>query len=114
MGDKYIDCRFFGNREVILLADFTAHNMTVPEGFRFDGASTPKLFKWLVPKFEGTLKASCRHDWACRNAKNEEERKEADKIFKRMLKEDGNGFIRQNCGYLGVRIGAWFGAGVYY
>lgn len=113
--DKWIDGRFYGDGTVTLLSDFYAYGVTAPAGFNFDGASTPPAFKWLVPKFEKTLKASCRHDYVCRAmAKSDKQRKDADRIFMLMLIDSGFGKIRSQFAYLGVRIGAKLGVGVYY
>ena len=97
-----------------LLRSFTAHGVTVPSGFVFDGASAPRIFWSIIPPFKRTKKASCIHDYLCRNAKSKEDRKRADEIFYRMLQESGISETRCKIGYLGVRIGAFFGAGVYY
>jgi hypothetical protein len=95
--------------------DFTAHGITVPAGFVFDGASTPRIFWSIVPPFKATKEASCIHDWLCRQAKNKEERLFADRLFFQMLREYGDlSFIRAALGYVGVRLGAHFGVGVRY
>lgn len=98
-----------------LLADFTMYGVTVPAGFIFDGASSPRILWWLIPPFKGTKKSACLHDYLCKIAKNKEDRKEADKLFYRGLKEtSGFNSIRCLLGYLGVRVGAYLGIGVYY
>ena len=101
------------SREV-LLASFTYRDIKIPAGFIFDGASTPRIFWSIIPPYKMTKRAACVHDWLCRNAKNKEDRKEADKIFMEALEEMGLNRFRIIIGYMGVRIGALFGAGVYY
>lgn len=97
-----------------LTRDFTAHGITVPKGFIFDGASAPRVFWGIIPPFKRTKKAACIHDWLCANAKNKEDRKKADKLFKVMCEEGGINKARSTLGYLGVRIGAFLGIGVHY
>ena len=99
----------------ILTRDFRALGQTVRAGSRWDGASTPAAFRWLIPKFHKCLKASCLHDWRCKNATSAEERAEADREFQYMLThaEEMGGF-RAWLGWAGVRVGAWWGTGVNY
>lgn len=98
-----------------LLEDYEAHGIVVPKGFRFDGASTPRLFWAIIPPFKDTKRASLLHDYLCSTAKNSEDRLFADRLFFKMLLEYGKiGKIRASIGYIGVRIGSVFGFGVYY
>lgn len=98
-----------------LYRDFSALGETVPSGFKWDGASTPALGRWLIPKFHRSLKSSCLHDWLCLNATSAEARKEADHKYRIMLVEvEGVSAWRALIGYCGVRIGAWWGTGVRY
>jgi len=106
--------RTHGYTHEVLIEPFSAHGVTVPAGFEFDGASSPRIFWTIVPPFKQTKKAACIHDWLCRNAKNAEDRKRADKLFHKMLLEAGLNRVRAYAGYLGVRIGAHIGVGVYY
>lgn len=99
---------------LILLEDFTIHGVTVPKGFRFDGASAPRLFWSVIPPMRETTKASCVHDYLCRTAKSKEDRRKADRLFFKMLREANLNIFRCLIGYLGVRIGAFLGIGVYY
>jgi len=94
-----------------LLAPFTYRGIHIPAGFNFDGASSPRIFWSIIPPFKQTKRASCVHDYLCRNAKNKEERARADKIFKEALIEMGLNPVRVTAGYWGVRIGAFFGVG---
>lgn len=103
-----------GYLDEVLLEDFTAHGITVPRGFVFDGASTPRALWSIVPPFKRTKKAACIHDWNCRQAKNAHDRKVADKLFRTMLLEAGLSKTRAKLGYWGVRIGAKTGVGIYY
>lgn len=103
-----------GYEHEVVLEDFIAHGITVPAGFRFDGASAPRPLWAIIPPFKRTKKAACIHDWMCRKAKNAEDRKAADKLFHTMLLEAGLNRFRARAGYLGVRAGARMGIGVYY
>ena len=98
----------------VLTKDFTSHGITVPKGFQFDGASTPRALWSLVPPYKRTKKSACIHDWNCRNAKNDKDRLDADKLFRRMLLEAGYSRMRAWLAYRGVRAGAKMGIGIYY
>lgn len=105
----------------------------IPYGFEWDGSSAELLFDGL-PKIKRCLLrilaeplnffmrsvfprhrhpiASCRHDWRCRRAKTQAERKWADEQF-RIDVARTSWWITAAAGYAGVRIGAWLGVGVY-
>ncbi|MCK5018997.1 MAG: DUF1353 domain-containing protein [Candidatus Peribacteraceae bacterium] len=91
-----------------LLEDYSYKDTTVPDGYEWNGSSTPWFAKGIIPKFELTLEASCIHDYLCEHAKTKADRKKADGIFKEMLREKGMGKFRSRLGYWGVRIGAFF------
>jgi len=97
----------------VVLEDFTTHGVTVPKGFRFDGASAPRFFWSIIPPMRETTKASCVHDYLCKTAASKEDRLIADKLFYKMLREAKLGIVRSTIGFIGVRIGAYFGVGVY-
>jgi len=84
----------------------------VPEGFRWDGSSAGPLRKLTLfgfPKWRHPI-ASCRHDWRCLHAASAAQRKFADKQFKKDVANGGTKW--ETCkGYIGVRIGAFFGVG---
>lgn len=110
----------------VVTKEFTYRGITVPVGFAFDGASAPRFFWGIIPPFKRTKKAACIHDWNCRNAESPADRKAADLMFYRMLREvkvidkktgrEKHGINRARCiiGYLGVRIGSYLGIGVHY
>ena len=81
----------------------------VPAGFEWDGSSVPAIFQGLFPRHRHPI-ASCRHDWRCRNARNMTERKWADQQFKDDVGTT-SWWLTKQVGYLGVRIGAFFGVG---
>jgi hypothetical protein len=110
----------------VLTREYIWRGIIVPIGFAFDGASAPRIFWFIIPPFKRTKKAACIHDWLCRGAKNMKERKVADEAFYKALREvriidkktgrEKSGIARWRCqlGYLGVRVGAYMGIGVYY
>jgi len=81
----------------------------IPVGFIWDGSSVPALFQGIFPRHKHPI-SSARHDWRCRNAKNKADRKYADAQFKKDVGKTSWG-ITANLGYIGVRIGAFFGVG---
>ena len=81
----------------------------IPVGFEWDGSSVPWVFQGFFPRHHHPI-ASCRHDWRCKNAKNAAERKFADEQFKLDVGET-SWWITAQIGYLGVRLGAFFGIG---
>jgi hypothetical protein len=92
-----------------------AITILVPNGYEWNGASTPWFAKMIIPKFEKTLAPSCIHDYLCEHAKTKEDRKFADDVFLEMLRRKNKktgkprmGKIRSRLGWLGVRIGAFF------
>ena len=91
-----------------LLKEYRYKHITVPERFKWNGASTPTFAKLIIPKFELTLEATCVHDYLCKHAVTKADRKEADILFKEMLRLKGMGKVRSQLGYWGVRIGAFF------
>ena len=81
----------------------------VPTGEVWDGASTPMLLQGIFPRHNHPI-ASCRHDWRCKHAKNKAERKFADVEFEKDVGTT-SWWITKKVGYIGVRIGAFFGIG---
>lgn len=84
----------------------------IPPGFEWDGSSVPTVLQGIFPRHRHPI-ASCRHDWRCKNARNAAERKWADEQFRDDVGTT-SWWITKQVGYLGVRIGAFFGVGVHY
>jgi hypothetical protein len=76
----------------------------VPAGFRTDSGSVPGVLTWLVPRTGKHNRACVVHDWMCQT--RVVTRKDADGIFRRILRELGVGCFRRWVMYVGVRIGA--------
>jgi len=97
----------------LLAKDFTAHGITVPKGFRYDGASVPKI-AWLVGLGRDGVHraASLIHDWLYVNDGEIDEgsytRKQADDLFRDMLKEYGVKSWHVFVAYRATRLFGWF------
>lgn len=95
-----------------LLEDYEFEcGVTVPKGFEWNGANSPTVTTWIIPKAHRTLIASCLHDYLCELATCPADRKKADKLFEEELARRGHSKVRSKLGYLGVRLGALFGIG---
>jgi hypothetical protein len=81
----------------------------VPKDFVWNGSSVPLIFQGIFPRHNHPI-ASCRHDFRCKNAKNRWERKFADDQFQIDVGTT-SWWITKKVGYIGVRIGAFFGIG---
>jgi hypothetical protein len=77
---------------------------TVPSGFRTDFASVPRIFQSLVPATGRWTKAAVLHDWLVK-VDNISPR-DADGIFRRVLREEGVGPVTRWLMWAGVRWGA--------
>jgi hypothetical protein len=91
----------------LLLADGSTGE--VPKDFEWDGASVPMIFQGLFPRHNHPI-ASCRHDYGCGIAKNAAERKFYDQRFQIDVGTT-SWWMTKKIGYIGVRIGAFFGIG---
>ena len=70
MGIKTESIKINGKGWRRVLEDFEDEYGTLPAGLVFDGASAPAfLYPW-VPPFQN-LEVSCRHDWDCKQAREE-------------------------------------------
>lgn len=101
----------------ILTKPFKCMGETIPEGFVWNGASTPNgaIMRWIAPKFYRNLKASCLHDYLCGKAKCAGDRAKADKAYF-VMKEHVEKDTSWKCAvsWLGVRVGAFFKIGSSY
>ena len=39
------------------------HTIIIPKGYRFDGASVPRIFWWFIPRLDDRILAVLGHDW---------------------------------------------------
>lgn len=82
--------------------------VVVPNGFKTDYASVPKIFRNIINTYGKHGKAAVVHDWLySKNCNIDITRAEADKIFLEIMKECGVGTIKRQFMYRMVRI---FGA----
>lgn len=83
----------------------------VPAGFRTDFATVPGPVRWLVPRFGTFTLAAILHDWLvteglCTGVVTS---RDADGIFRRVLRESGVPVLRRWLMWAGVRWGALTG-----
>lgn len=92
------------------------HLLTVPQGFRFDLASVPRPFWWLIAPFELSVAAPLVHDFLYRFAGDPPagaivpprryDRTESDALFRRIMAQEGVPAWRRAAAWRAVR---WFG-----
>jgi hypothetical protein len=80
----------------------------VPAGFRTDFATVPRLVLWLVPRFGAYTLAAILHDWLVTEGlrTGAVTSREADGIFRRVMRESGVPVLRRWLMWTGVRWGA--------
>ncbi|RBY82526.1 hypothetical protein DQ238_04380 [Geodermatophilus sp. TF02-6] len=80
----------------------------VPAGFRTDLATVPRLVAWLVPRFGAYTRAAILHDWLCTEGirSGVVTSREADGLFRRVMREAGVPVLRRWLMWTGVRWGA--------
>ena len=84
-------------------------NLTVPAGFRSDGASVPRFFwRLVVPPGDAlALRAAILHDFIYRTRPEGWSRAEADRLFLAVMILDGVPVSRAYLAWAGVRIGGF-------
>ena len=80
----------------------------VPAGFRTDFATVPRVVTWLIPRFGAYTLAAILHDWLCGQGirSGVVSAREADGIFRRVMREIGVPVLRRWMMWAGVRWGA--------
>lgn len=80
----------------------------VPAGFRTDFATVPRVVAWLIPRFGAYTLAAILHDWLCTEGirSGAVTSREADGIFRRVMRESGVPVLRRWLMWAGVRWGA--------
>ncbi|HEY0126101.1 MAG TPA: DUF1353 domain-containing protein [Blastococcus sp.] len=80
----------------------------VPAGFRTDFASVPRPVTWLVPRFGAYTLAAILHDWLVTEGLRTRAvtPRQADGIFRRVMRESGVPVLRRWLMWAGVRWGA--------
>ena len=82
--------------------------LVVPAGFRTDFASVPRVAVWLIPRFGRYTLAAILHDWLCSEGIRSGivSPRDADGIFRRVMRELGVPVVRRWLMWAGVRWGA--------
>lgn len=90
------------------------HTITVPALFEFDLASIPRALWWLIGPFDLSIAAPLIHDFLYRYQGQPPtgsivpprtyKRKEADQLFRAMMKEEGVWWWRRAAAYRVVRL----------
>ena len=91
-----------------LLYQGREERFVVPAGFRTDFATVPRLVAWLVPRFGTFTLAAILHDWLCSEGirSGAVTSRQADGIFRRVMRESGVPVLRRWLMWAGVRWGA--------
>lgn len=90
---------------------------TVPAGFKFDGASSPRLTWFIADPATEFFEAACIHDFLYRYAvlgDNRQGRARADKAFYKTALAYGAGRVRAWLAYTAVKTAGWihYGTGL--
>ncbi|MGY1641812.1 DUF1353 domain-containing protein [Geodermatophilus sp. SYSU D00703] len=80
----------------------------VPAGFRTDFASVPRVFAWLIPRYGAYTLAAILHDWLADEGiwSGAVTPREADGLFRRVMREGGVPVLRRWMMWAAVRWGA--------
>ncbi|HEY0509834.1 MAG TPA: DUF1353 domain-containing protein [Blastococcus sp.] len=80
----------------------------VPAGFLTDFATVPRVVVWLIPRFGRYTPAAILHDWLCTQGLRSGvvTSREADGLFRRVMRESGVPVLRRWLMWCGVRWGA--------
>lgn len=85
--------------------------ITVPAGFRTDGASVPRCLWWLFPRIDSYFAAAVIHDWLYRQGGvvdfpgHRLGRRAADRVFLLGCEACGTGYVWRRLMYYAVRFG---------
>lgn len=89
----------------------TGLRFQLPARYRFDLASVPRGFWWLIAPFELSTLAPLIHDWLYehkgRVRVRRVTRRESDRIFLRIMRHEGIGRTRRTLAYMAVRAFGW-------
>ena len=104
---RRLDDEFWGVEEPLVYRGRT-DRFTVPAGFRTDFASVPRVVVWLIPRFGRYTPAAILHDWLCTVGieTGQVTSREADGLFRRIMRESGVPVLRRWLMWAGVRWGA--------
>ena len=103
------ELKYYDGKDFILEKDYrymiNGKLIHIPAGFKCDLSSVPRVFRNIINTYgKDHTKAAVIHDWLYRNGnKLGVSRKEADKIFLAVMKEQGAGFFKRQLMYRAVR-----------
>ena len=86
------------------LYEIDGRTFMVPRGFITDFASVPRGLWNTLPPWGEYAEAAVLHDWLYRNP-GIVTRKEADLIFRKLMKQHGVGFLKRWVMWAGLRVG---------
>lgn len=113
-GSDYFDVRRVDHKRWATLNDLRysgrSQNFLVPRGFVTDFATVPQFLLWLIPSTGTYTLAAVLHDWMIKRAVpgGFVSARDTDGIFRRVLREEGVGFVKRWFMWTGVRWGALF------
>ena len=89
-----------------LVFDMDGVACLVPKLFLSDGLSIPRLFRSIFSKSPSYIYAGIAHDYCYRILPHKMTRKQADKLFLKIMEGYGVGLFTRRAIYRAVRIGA--------
>lgn len=100
------------NSKFELISDYNYiienRKIKVPKGFVTDFASVPRILYVFILPYGKHSSASLIHDWLYSKECNiKTTRKEADRIFLKILKEDSVNIFKRRSMYFAVRLFGW-------
>ena len=83
----------------------------VPAGFSTDFATIPQILRWFIGRTGSHTRAAILHDWLVTTGVDTGvvSHRDADGIFRRVLRETGTPFLRRWIMWCGVRYGSLAG-----
>ena len=107
-----IKITFLVNEKVWRLEqEFKYKNIVIPQNFKFDLASIPRIFWWIIAPFELSVAAPLVHDYLYRRkgvtSFQVYKRSEVDNMFRDIMKFEGISWWRRFVAYRGVRLFGW-------
>lgn len=98
---SYLITHKLGKRKWELLEDYvTPHGVTVPAGFKSNGASVPRIFWWFLDPATEAFEAAIVHDYLLYM----QEKKRADATFKKVLEDHGVNWFKTTVAHLVVKL----------
>lgn len=93
-------------RVFISQTDHVRHEILIPEGYSFDGASIPRVLWPLLghPFSDELVLPCCVHDWYCEHSWNYHDRLIGDAVLLSLLARQGVSRWRRIMMYFGVRL----------